>query len=134
MSRISRVLREGEDGHGGRSLLFYCIGCGMAHRVNVGTGPGPRWGYNESPEKPTFTPSILVRRVQWTPPAYDPEVAEKIKSGEIVQTKVDMVCHTFITDGRIQYLGDCTHHLAGQTIDLPEFRWGEDDPDEETEA
>ena len=25
------------------------------------------------------------------------------------------------TDGRIQFLGDCTHHLAGQTVDLPDF-------------
>ncbi len=28
-------------------------------------------------------------------------------------------CHTFITDGRIQFLGDCSHKLAGQTVDLP---------------
>ena len=130
MSRISKVLRQADDGHGGRSLLFYCIGCGMAHHVNVGTGPGPRWGYNENPDKPTFTPSILVRWHQWTPPAYDPEVSKKIKSGEIVQTRVEKVCHTFVTDGRIHYLSDCTHAFAGQTIDLPEFRWGEDDPDE----
>jgi hypothetical protein len=32
---------------------------------------------------------------------------------------VDRVCHSFVVDGRIQFLGDCTHHLAGQTVDLP---------------
>jgi len=31
------------------------------------------------------------------------------------------VCHSFVTDGRIQFLGDCTHNLAGQTVDLPEI-------------
>ena len=27
----------------------------------------------------------------------------------------------FVTDGRIQYLADSTHALAGQTVDLPEW-------------
>ena len=31
------------------------------------------------------------------------------------------VCHTFVTDGRIQFLSDCTHALAGQTVDLPDI-------------
>jgi hypothetical protein len=26
-----------------------------------------------------------------------------------------------VTDGRIQFLGDCTHALAGQTVDLLPF-------------
>lgn len=113
MARISRVLRSSEDGHGGQGLLFYCAGCKMAHQINVGEGPGPRWGYNGNPDKPTFTPSVLVT---WT------------------RFNVDQVCHTFVTDGRIQYLGDCTHDLAGQTIDLPPFAWGEDDPDDKSEG
>ena len=28
--------------------------------------------------------------------------------------------HSYVTDGRIQYLSDCTHPLAGQTVDLPD--------------
>jgi hypothetical protein len=32
-----------------------------------------------------------------------------------------LLCHTFVTDGQIQYLGDCTHALAGQTVDLQEM-------------
>jgi len=31
------------------------------------------------------------------------------------------ICHSFIRDGKIQFLGDCTHALAGQTVDLPEL-------------
>jgi hypothetical protein len=134
MARISKVLRSSEDGHGGQGLLFYCGGCKMAHKVNIGHGPGPRWGYNGNPEKPTFTPSVLVSWDQFEPSATLPEIREKIGSGEIVQAKVRKVCHSFVTDGRIQYLSDCTHELAGQTIDLPPFAWGEDDPDDETEV
>ena len=33
-------------------------------------------------------------------------------------------CHSFVTDGRIQFLTDSTHTLAGQTVPLP--AWGED--------
>ncbi|WP_259106184.1 hypothetical protein [Pseudomonas sp. JUb42] len=30
------------------------------------------------------------------------------------------ICHSFVTDGRIQYLGDCTHGLDGQAAEVPE--------------
>ncbi|MHC8396108.1 hypothetical protein ACYZT8_21075 [Pseudomonas sp. LB3P93] len=33
----------------------------------------------------------------------------------------DCVCHSFVIDGCIQFLGDCTHELASQTVDLPEW-------------
>lgn len=35
--------------------------------------------------------------------------------------RVKTVCHSFITDGQIQFLNDCTHPLAGQTVPLPNF-------------
>lgn len=28
------------------------------------------------------------------------------------------ICHTWITDGKVEYLSDCTHDLKGQTLDL----------------
>jgi hypothetical protein len=33
---------------------------------------------------------------------------------------VPNVCHSFVTDGRIQFLTDSNHALAGQTVDLPD--------------
>jgi len=33
--------------------------------------------------------------------------------------KHSTVCYSYITDGRIQFLSDCTHELANQTVDLP---------------
>lgn len=32
-----------------------------------------------------------------------------------------MICHSFVIDGRIQFLGNCMHKLAGQTVDLPDW-------------
>lgn len=54
---------------------------------------------------PTFEPSILVT-CRWM--ASDSEMK-------------DDVCHSFVRDGRIQFLGDCTHELAGKTVDLPDW-------------
>ena len=31
------------------------------------------------------------------------------------------ICHSFVTDGKIQFLSDCTHGLAGQTVELSEI-------------
>lgn len=96
MSLLSPILRSGQ----GNSLMFWCPGCDGPHRIQHGEGAGPRWGWNGSVDKPTFTPSILV---SWNEP-----------SG-------DKVCHSFVTDGKIQFLSDCTHELAGQTVDIPEW-------------
>lgn len=120
MSALSAVLRLAEGGR----LHFRCPGCGEAHGIQVGDGPGPRWGWNGDAEKPTFTPSVLV---WWDEPAnlHDPDALRRdIEAARAAGpgTKVPLVsrrCHSFVTDGRIQFLGDCTHSLAGQTVDLP---------------
>jgi hypothetical protein len=81
---------------------FWCPGCDMHHGVYIRVwrpGGNPVWTFNGNLEKPTFTPSILVTM---------PIEGEKPK-----------ICHSFVTDGRIQFLGDCTHALAGKTVDLP---------------
>ena len=119
MNQQSNVLSELADG----GLMFWCPGCEMDHLIYHGAGIGPRWTWNGNAAKPTFSPSVLVQWDQWVPPAASLEMREKIARGEIVQTKEHRVCHSFVKDGRIQFLGDCTHRLAGQTVDLP--AWSE---------
>ena len=114
MGQLSRVLRNAQD----NMLLFWCPGCDGAHGITVGEGSGPRWSWNGNVDKPTFTPSILVRSQTWTPPVNAENHAEWQRA-PWPQTNVATVCHSFVTDGRIQFLNDCTHALAGQTVDLP---------------
>lgn len=102
MSQISKVLRAAEGG----VLLFWCPGCDGAHSVQHGVGHGPRWHWDGNAERPTFDPSILVR---W--PDYQGRQ----------DNPVQHVCHSFVRAGRIQFLDDCTHALAGQTVDLAEW-------------
>jgi Family of unknown function (DUF6527) len=87
--------RIGEPTH-----CFECPGCGCLHGVWVARQGycGPTWDFNMDLNNPTIHPSILVR----------------------VPTPSGIkVCHSFIRDGYIQYLNDCTHELKGQTIELP---------------
>lgn len=76
-------------------VWFFCPGCDERHHVIVG-----QWSFNGDFDHPTFNPSILVTYVA---------------SG----TETSRRCHSYVRDGKIQFLGDCTHHLAGQTVDLP---------------
>lgn len=104
-------------------LRFHCPGCGSSHMARVGQPTGPNWTWNGSLENPTFTPSILVRSGHHVP-GHDGGQCycnwdEKDKA-EFPELKCT-ICHSFVTDGRIQFLTDCTHALAGQTVDLPEF-------------
>ena len=77
------ILRTGEDAY----VLFWCPGCDGAHGLRVCTdpSPGPRWGFNGHYERPTITPSLLVR--------YDGANAGS-------DGAPPAVCHSFVTDGR----------------------------------
>lgn len=108
MARIGKKLRSLEGGR----VAFMCPGCGMMHHVTVDGSRG--WTWNSDADAPTFSPSVLV---QGTIPITDEEHA-RIMAGEKVETK-PLRCHSFVRDGHIQFLNDCTHELAGQTVELP---------------
>ena len=83
-------------------LFFECPGCKMPHSVNVNTDRRPCWTFNGDMQMPTFKPSILVRWEYGYPP-------------------IDHRCHSFIQDGHILFLNDCTHTLAGQRVPIPDW-------------
>lgn len=79
----------------GSFYRFSCPGCKHDHVYTVRTdGKEVCWSFNGDLDHPTFSPSLL-------------------------NTTETTRCHLFLTDGKLQFLGDCTHHLAGQTVDLP---------------
>lgn len=94
-------------------LWFWCTGCQTHHAVSVERTNGQGWAWNRSVDRPTLTPSIKVTGTR-TPT--DDEAA-RILAGERLQLPTTC-CHSYVADGRIQYLDDCTHHLKGQTVDL----------------
>ena len=109
----------------GNIKMFHCPACNTAHGVRVGAGEVV-WDWNGSMDAPTFTPSILTRFTKITEQG-EKELQEwrdagypKLEEG-FSFPHVDMLCHSYVNNGNIQFLSDCTHALAGQTVPLPEW-------------
>ncbi len=118
--KLSSVLRQAEGG----MLMFWRPGCDGAHQVRVRSADGPRpsWEWNGDAERPTFSPSILVRGVEMTEKGradYEAWAAGGYPAHSGPFDSRPFVCHSFVTGGQIQFLADCTHALAGQTVPLP---------------
>ena len=83
------------------------------HVVRIAPHPHA-WGFDGNYDAPTFTPSVLVSS---TRRMTDDEHA-RVMAGETLNLP-PTTCHSFIKAGHIQFLNDCTHALAGQTVPLP---------------
>jgi hypothetical protein len=74
---------------------FLCPGCHCGHMINTDKPvPGKTWTLTGNEDFPTISPSVLMDRP-------------------------GRRCHSYVTAGRIQFLNDCDHALAGQTVELP---------------
>jgi hypothetical protein len=98
---------------------FYCPGCECHHQIWTSEAKGKSfcWTWNGSIESPTFRASLLVQYHKWTPPVTS-ENHEEWKKNPWEQKQVEHICHSYITEGKIEYLSDCTHDLKGQTIEM----------------
>ena len=79
-------------------MLFWCPGCKGLHQIPTKNTHNSNWSFNGDIESPTFSPSILTQ-VQ--------------KDGNWIT-----ICHSFVTDGKIQFLNDSKHLFAGKTVEL----------------
>lgn len=90
---------------GSHLLLFWCPGCRTHHGITVAGVSAPRnapcWTFDGDFQCPTVSPSV---RTKW-------------EGGDEVR-----VCHLYIRQGRLVYLNDCNHDLAGQTVPMQEVR------------
>lgn len=102
VTKFKRNVKHSDATYVQPDYFFECPGCGSYHGVwtTQKNSLGAMWGFNQNLEKPTLTPSVLIT----------------IERGERVPK---VVCHSFIKDGNIEFLNDCTHHLAGKTVELP---------------
>lgn len=66
-----------------------------------------RWNWNGDVDKPTLSPSILQK--------CGPFPEDTKRAGEFD------ICHCFVRNGNIEFCGDCTHSLKGQSVTLPEM-------------
>lgn len=94
MADVDEAVLVPLDGEPG-CFVFWCPGCCCAHRID------PRWTVTGTAAKPTIYGSVLVRA---------PEGGDKPGSAGR--------CHLFVEDGRLRFLSDCGHPLAGKTVDM----------------
>ena len=77
---------------------IWCPACKYAHPFpmddsNVVEGKVHKWTFNGDGDAPTFAPSMnIIGR-----------------------------CHSTVTNGKIQFHGDCKHSMAGQIVDVPDW-------------
>lgn len=116
-----RTTHDGEKQY--PSLAFICPGCMLdaydlptgetyhptgLHLLPVNTDQTkPVWTFDGNEDAPTVSPSILTHHEQTET---DP--------------RPTFVCHSFLKAGVFEFLGDCTHKLAGHfvpMVDLPDW-------------
>jgi len=96
MSKILKISNvEGQ-------YLINCPGCKSIHSFFAKPFANPingaSWDFNDNFEFPTLYPSLLLN--------YEDG------SGR---------CHSYIKEGKIQFLDDCTHELKNQIVELLDF-------------
>jgi hypothetical protein len=102
MGKLSSKLRSVGDGIG-----FWCPGCDGLHVMRTKGVVHPVWQWDGNVDAPTLSPSLLV--------------TYQDLSGE----GQDERCHSFVKAGQIEFLSDCTHALAGQTVSMPDWPYAE---------
>lgn len=110
MSALSSVLRSLSGGE----VAFWCPGCSEAHAIKPDI-----WAWDGNPERPTFSPSVLVRGGHYADGKHPCCCDYNREHPDDPSPFKCSVCHSFVRAGQIQFLGDCTHALAGQTVPLP---------------
>lgn len=98
MGQLSQFLRNTEDG-----VAHYCVACKGMHNFSVKRPNylSQRWTWNENIIAPTFFPSMHI-------------VVRDMRKPKFMQS-----CHYWLRSGRVEFLRDSTHSMAGITISLP---------------
>lgn len=121
MGQLNERLRSVEGCH----FAFWCPGCEEMHLV------GTTWQWDGNLEAPTVSPSLLITSghycSRWKPGdscwcTYNAEHADD-PAGFVCER-----CHTFIKNGEIEFLPDCSHALAGKTLPIPPLPEDHRDP------
>ncbi len=99
MAKVERMTMHGE-----RHVLYAldCPACKVSHAIRTACQDDGAQvlDFNGDLDKPTFYPAVLA-------PSIDEATGQPI------------ICHFYVTAGRIRYLPDCTHDQAGKEIELP---------------
>lgn len=120
-----KLRRAKVEGQVGEHYLFYCPGCKEMHRFQVGVANGPSWTFDGNMEKPTFSPSLLITSGHYVKGHLNGDSCWCTYNEEHPNDPAPFtcgICHLFLKEGKLEFLGDCTHDHAGKTVDLEEIK------------
>jgi len=106
-SKLFHSISAGDPDKNILRYWFWCPGCDQLHNFVVKSlRDSDEWKFNKDLEHPTFKPSLGV---------VDHDGPQRFK------------CHLFLENGKLRFLNDSQHKLAGQQNiplpDLPENYW-----------
>lgn len=98
MGQVGAFLRKTEDGY-----AHWCPACRELHNFSTlkRNSSNALWEFNNDFMRPSFVPSMNIR------------------ADFALEDGGPDVCHYFLQDGRLSYLGDCTHAFRNCVITLP---------------
>jgi hypothetical protein len=106
MNQVSSKLRRQERGY-----AHWCPACKEMHGLPDG------WKFDGNLENPTFTPSFKHTGVQAVKDSEGKWTGEWVKGPD--GKALAWCCHYILTNGILNFCGDCTHEFAGKSIPLP---------------
>jgi hypothetical protein len=99
--------------NGQKCYAIICPACKTEHLFNEA------WTFNGNFNKPTFSPSMLYTTGHYIPGHQGRCWCDYNKEHPNQPAPFGCVrCHSFVIDGKIQFLSDCTHEMKGQTVEL----------------
>lgn len=112
-----------------------CPGCGERHTLPVRPTPHgevesphyanhAHWHFNGDYERPTLSPSVNVKAGHYADGRSDPDSCWCTYYEQHPEESKDFacfICHFFLREGVVEYLGDCTHSMACQKVELPDI-------------
>ena len=106
----------------GSHVRFWCPACQIPHRVRI-TGPNA-WVWNQSVYEPTLDISVLVTSGHYLPGGcntHDCWCTYNKDHPEDTPHFLCTKCHSFVKDGNISFLEDCSHSFKGLTLPIPPY-------------
>lgn len=107
---MSKAIREEDyagfhrDAYDGRWYIF-CPGC-------------YKWQQQQHPDDSRYWVNGSIHCFSESVHQFNGDIERPTLSPSLLAHNEVGTCHSLVKDGKIQFLGDCTHSLAGQTVDL----------------
>ena len=123
MAKISNILRSIDMGNGVKGVAFFCPGCQEMHSISI-EGPGAIWQWDKNVDAPTFSPSILITSGHYVSTHKPGDRCWCTYNAEHPNKPAPFTCkrcHSFVRNGEIEFLMDCSHELMGKTVKIPDL-------------